>query len=126
MRAGNRPTSSWSPPACSRPTPTGRRPTPPASSRTSRSCPEAAAMLVTRQPVLRRFWYAVMPLARLQAGPQPFMLLGERLRLSLDASGEPQAVRLADPDALDPQAHALPPVQCQARYGHAWVALEAP
>ena len=28
-------------------------------------------MLVTRQPVLRRFWYPVMPLERLDAGPQP-------------------------------------------------------
>ena len=36
-------------------------------------------MLVTRQPVLRRFWYPVMPLSRLAAGPQPFTLLGERV-----------------------------------------------
>ena len=36
-------------------------------------------MLVTRQPVLRRFWYAVMPMARLDTGPQPFTLLGEAI-----------------------------------------------
>ena len=36
-------------------------------------------MLVTQQPVLRRFWYALMPLSMLDSGPQPFTLLGERL-----------------------------------------------
>jgi hypothetical protein len=29
-------------------------------------------MLVTRQKVLRRFWYAIMPMTQLDAGPQPF------------------------------------------------------
>jgi phenylpropionate dioxygenase-like ring-hydroxylating dioxygenase large terminal subunit len=33
-------------------------------------------MLATKQPVLRRFWYPVMPLARLGAEPYPFTLLG--------------------------------------------------
>lgn len=36
-------------------------------------------MLATRQPVLRRFWYPVMPVAALAAGPQPFTLLGTRI-----------------------------------------------
>lgn len=44
-------------------------------------------MLVTRQPVLRRFWYPVMPAARVDQGPQPFTLLGERLVLWRAADG---------------------------------------
>lgn len=49
-------------------------------------------MLNTQQPVLRRFWYAVMPLEQLKDGPQPFTLLGERIVLFLDAKGEPAAL----------------------------------
>ena len=49
-------------------------------------------MLTTRQKVLRRFWYAVMPVARLQDGPQPFRLLGEDIVLFLDAAGAPAAL----------------------------------
>ena len=36
-------------------------------------------MLATRQPVLRRFWYPVMPVASLEKGPQPFTLLGTNI-----------------------------------------------
>ena len=51
-------------------------------------------MLVTRQPVLRRFWYPVMPVAQLETiQPQAFELLGERLVLWLDRDGQPSAVR---------------------------------
>lgn len=50
-------------------------------------------MLVTRQPVLRRHWYAVMPLADLAAGPRPFTLLGEDIVLFLDAQGQPAALK---------------------------------
>jgi phenylpropionate dioxygenase-like ring-hydroxylating dioxygenase large terminal subunit len=50
-------------------------------------------MLVTRQPVLRRFWYAVMPMERLDAGPQAFTLLGEDIVLWKKADGQPAAVR---------------------------------
>ena len=50
-------------------------------------------MLVTRQPVLRRFWYAVMPLDRLDAGPQPFTLLGEKIVLWKGSDGAPVALR---------------------------------
>jgi phenylpropionate dioxygenase-like ring-hydroxylating dioxygenase large terminal subunit len=50
-------------------------------------------MLVTRQPVLRRFWYPVMPLDALAAGPRPFTLLGEDIVLWLRADGSPAAVR---------------------------------
>jgi phenylpropionate dioxygenase-like ring-hydroxylating dioxygenase large terminal subunit len=50
-------------------------------------------MLVTRQKILRRFWYAVIPLERLKDGPQPFTLLGEKIVLWLDAEGKPAAVQ---------------------------------
>ena len=33
-------------------------------------------MLATQQPILRRFWYPAMPVAMVDAGPQPFTLLG--------------------------------------------------
>src|SRR5436190_16888083 len=36
-------------------------------------------MLATRQPVLRRFWYPVMPVASLAQGPQRFILLGTKI-----------------------------------------------
>jgi phenylpropionate dioxygenase-like ring-hydroxylating dioxygenase large terminal subunit len=38
-------------------------------------------MLVTKQPVLRRFWYPVMPVSHLAGGPKPFTLLGENIVL---------------------------------------------
>ena len=50
-------------------------------------------MLVTQQPVLRRFWYALMPMPRLDAGPQPFTLLGEDIVLWKQADGTPAALR---------------------------------
>ena len=50
-------------------------------------------MLVTRQPVFRKFWHAVMPLSLLDAGPKPFRLLGEDIVLFLDAQGAPQALQ---------------------------------
>ncbi|MES2510465.1 MAG: aromatic ring-hydroxylating dioxygenase subunit alpha [Pseudomonadota bacterium] len=50
-------------------------------------------MLVTQQPVLRKHWHAVMPLADLSAGPKPFTLLGENIVLFLDADGQPAALR---------------------------------
>ncbi len=49
-------------------------------------------MLNTKQPVLRRFWYAVMPVDQLKDGPRPFTLLGEPIVLFLDAKGEPAAL----------------------------------
>ena len=45
-------------------------------------------MLTTKQKVLRRFWYAVIPLDDLASGPKPFRLLGEDIVLFLDASGK--------------------------------------
>ena len=50
-------------------------------------------MLVTQQPVFRKFWHAVMPLTQLASGPQPFRLLGEDIVLFLDERGEPAALR---------------------------------
>ena len=50
-------------------------------------------MLVTRQPVLRRFWYAVMPMTALDAGPQPFTLLGENIVVWKKGDGTPAALR---------------------------------
>lgn len=50
-------------------------------------------MLVTQQPVLRRFWYALMPTSTLAEGPQPFTLLGEQLVLWQKPDGTPVAMR---------------------------------
>jgi phenylpropionate dioxygenase-like ring-hydroxylating dioxygenase large terminal subunit len=50
-------------------------------------------MLVTQQPVLRRFWYAVMPVSRLDLAPQPFTLLGENIVLWRQADGTPAALK---------------------------------
>ena len=50
-------------------------------------------MLTTAQKALRKFWYAVMPLDRLAAGPQPFRLMGEDIVLFLDADGVPAALK---------------------------------
>ena len=51
-------------------------------------------MLTTKQKVLRKFWYATVPVDRLHDGPKPFRLLGEDIVLFLDAQGAP--VALAD------------------------------
>lgn len=50
-------------------------------------------MLVTKQPILRRFWYALMPLQMLDDGPKPFTLLGEQLVVWKTATGLPVAMR---------------------------------
>jgi phenylpropionate dioxygenase-like ring-hydroxylating dioxygenase large terminal subunit len=44
-------------------------------------------MLVTKQRVLRRFWYPVMPVAHLTEGAKPFTLLGENIVLWRTAEG---------------------------------------
>jgi phenylpropionate dioxygenase-like ring-hydroxylating dioxygenase large terminal subunit len=49
-------------------------------------------MLVTRQPILRKFWYPVIPLVLIKDGPKPFTLLGQDLVLWLDGSGQPVAM----------------------------------
>ena len=50
-------------------------------------------MLCTKQKVLRRFWYATLPIGKLGAGPKPFTLLGENIMLFLDENGQPVALR---------------------------------
>ena len=51
-------------------------------------------MLVTHQPVFRKFWHAVMPLSLLAEGkPMPFTLLGDNIVLFLDAQGQPAALK---------------------------------
>jgi phenylpropionate dioxygenase-like ring-hydroxylating dioxygenase large terminal subunit len=45
-------------------------------------------MLATKQPVLRRFWYPVMPMSHLTEGePKPFTLLGESIALWRTSAG---------------------------------------
>ncbi len=48
-------------------------------------------MLVTKQPVLRRFWYPVIPVEQLVDGPKAFTLLQQPLVLWLDENGYPCA-----------------------------------
>jgi phenylpropionate dioxygenase-like ring-hydroxylating dioxygenase large terminal subunit len=50
-------------------------------------------MLVTKQPILRKFWYALMQMSALDDGPKPFTLLGEKLVLWKNAEGKPAALR---------------------------------
>ena len=50
-------------------------------------------MLVTQQPVFRKYWHAAMPLADLADGPKPFTLLGQAIVLFLDEHGAPAALR---------------------------------
>ncbi len=49
-------------------------------------------MLATKQPVLRRFWYAIMPVDHLADGPKPFTLLDQPIVLFLDKDGVPAAL----------------------------------
>ena len=49
-------------------------------------------MLVTQQPVLKRFWYPVLPLDRLADSPIPFQLLGQKLVVWRNSEGKPVAV----------------------------------
>lgn len=50
-------------------------------------------MLVTQQPIFRKFWHAVIPLSELTAGPRPFRLLGEDIVLFIDDNGDPAALK---------------------------------
>lgn len=50
-------------------------------------------MLVTNEPVLRNFWYAVMPMSEFKETPKPFRLLGEKLVLWVDHEGKPAALQ---------------------------------
>ena len=48
-------------------------------------------MLVTKQNILRRFWYPVLSVDDLAEGPKPFTLLGEDIVVWLNADGLPVA-----------------------------------
>ena len=68
-------------------------------------------MLVTQQPVLRRFWYPVAPAGNLTDKPFPFTLLGENIVLWRDAHGR---------GAMHPRP-LLPPLgQAFERLGAGW------
>src|ERR1700737_1584950 len=49
-------------------------------------------MLCTKQKVLRRFWYATVPINLLNGGTKPFTLLGENIVLFLAGEGKPAAL----------------------------------
>lgn len=49
-------------------------------------------MLAAKQPILRRFWYPVMPVAHLADGPKPFRLLETDIVLWLAVDGAPAAI----------------------------------
>ncbi len=49
-------------------------------------------MLVTQEPLFKRFWYPVMPIANLQEKPQSFVLLEQPIVLWLNSKKEPCAV----------------------------------
>ncbi len=49
-------------------------------------------MLNTRQKVLRNFWYATLPAAKVVDAPKPFRLLGENIVLFLAEDGAPAAL----------------------------------
>ena len=49
-------------------------------------------MLVTKQPVLRRFWYTTVPDELLKDTPIAFRLLGEDIVLWRDLEGYPHAL----------------------------------
>ncbi|HHP7229408.1 MAG TPA: Rieske 2Fe-2S domain-containing protein [Xenococcaceae cyanobacterium] len=49
-------------------------------------------MLVTKEPVFRKFWYPVIPISELANEPKSFELLEQPLVLWLDTKGNPAAV----------------------------------
>ncbi len=50
-------------------------------------------MLITKQPVFQRFWYPVIPRSHLLKQPQEFELLGQKIVLWLDNSGQAVAAK---------------------------------
>ncbi|MFM7545343.1 MAG: Rieske 2Fe-2S domain-containing protein [Synechococcales cyanobacterium] len=53
----------------------------------------SSPMLVTKQPIFRRFWYPVVPMSQLATTLCSFTLLGERMVLWLDSWGKPVAAQ---------------------------------
>lgn len=50
-------------------------------------------MLMTEEPMLRRFWHCLFPASQLADKPVPFRLLGENIAIWKDAKGVPRAVQ---------------------------------
>lgn len=50
-------------------------------------------MLMTQEPMLRRFWYCLLPLAELGDMPRAFRILGEDVVIWKDSVGQPHAVK---------------------------------
>lgn len=50
-------------------------------------------MLVTQQPILRKYWYALLPISHLDGGPVAFTLLGEPLVVWKTLDGQPAVLR---------------------------------
>jgi len=50
-------------------------------------------MLMTQEPMLRRFWHCLFPLTDLTDKPRPFRLLGEDIVVWKDSQGLPHAVQ---------------------------------
>ena len=50
-------------------------------------------MLVTQEPMLRRFWYCVLPMSALADRPVGMRLLGEPIAIWKDQTGAPRAVK---------------------------------
>jgi phenylpropionate dioxygenase-like ring-hydroxylating dioxygenase large terminal subunit len=50
-------------------------------------------VLLTQEPMLRRFWHCLFPISDLGDKPQPFRLLGENIVVWKDADGAPHAVQ---------------------------------
>lgn len=48
-------------------------------------------MLITKQPIFRRFWYPVVPMNQVSDAPYAFTLLGEKIVVWQDAEGKPVA-----------------------------------
>ena len=68
-------------------------------------------MLVTRQPVLRRFWYALFPVSAIDDGPKPFTLLGEPIVVWKTADGTPAPVQSEFFDPAPENSGVLPRAQ---------------
>lgn len=50
-------------------------------------------MLMTQEPMLRRFWHCLFPVSDLTEKPRPFRLLGEDIVVWKDLDGKPHAVQ---------------------------------
>ncbi len=78
-------------------------------------------MLVTKQPVLKRFWYPALSIQALKEGPQSFELLGQKIVLWLNETGEPIALEDRCPHRSVPLSNDGAVVNGTIRCGyHGW------